>query len=198
MSKNEPTEALSRDDKRRHTRSRITDSAIKLFLKHGYEATTLDAIAEAAKISRRTFFSYFKSKDELLAAFNDQAWEQIVAELLLASPDREPLDVVRDVLVKHASRYTTDQMQAIDRLMRSSEALLASKPALYARQERALFAAMSEVWRQPERQERLRTIAMVSIGATRLAIDAWHRDSGKRSPGVFLKEAFERLKHVAS
>src|SRR5690348_8745562 len=40
--------------------------AAKIFSERGYQGTTLDDIAAAANISRRTFYSYFGSKDELL------------------------------------------------------------------------------------------------------------------------------------
>ncbi len=40
--------------------------AANIFSEKGYQATTLDDIAAAANISRRTFYSYFGSKDDLL------------------------------------------------------------------------------------------------------------------------------------
>ncbi len=57
-----------RERKRRETLRRIAEEGLKLFLTNGYEATTLDEIAEAAGISRRTFFYYLKSKEEILLA----------------------------------------------------------------------------------------------------------------------------------
>jgi AcrR family transcriptional regulator len=182
-----------RERKRRQTRQRIAEQGLRLFLADGYESTTLDAIAAAAEISRRTFFSYFKSKDDILSAWQESFWDAVFADVVRVSPDLLPLNVVRDVLVRHASRYSTKEMIAIDRLMRSSETLLASKPAAYARREEALFAVLCEVWRQPQRQERLRTVAMLSIGTMRLAIDAWNRAAGNRSAADFLREAFDGL-----
>ena len=55
-----------REEKRQQTLKRITQTALGLFARHGYEATTLDMIAADAGISRRTFFHYFKSKDDIL------------------------------------------------------------------------------------------------------------------------------------
>src|ERR1700732_3531567 len=52
--------------KRRETRQRIAKTGLKLFVRKGYDATTLEAIAAAAGISARTFFYYFKTKDEVL------------------------------------------------------------------------------------------------------------------------------------
>jgi AcrR family transcriptional regulator len=44
----------------------LLSAAAKIFSERGYQGTTLDDIAAAANISRRTFYSYFRSKDDLL------------------------------------------------------------------------------------------------------------------------------------
>jgi AcrR family transcriptional regulator len=184
-----------RERKRRETRQRIAETALDLFLTGGYEETTLDAIAEKAQISRRTFFSYFNSKDEILVFWQNSGWARMYEELLTTSPDVAPIDAVRDLMVKFISRYSTDEMAALDKLMRSSSALMASKQTFYANQEVALFNALCEVWRQPERRPALRMVAMASIGAMRLAIQAWYEQVGQRKPmAKFLKDAFASLK----
>jgi hypothetical protein len=98
-------------------------------------------------------------------------------------------------MVKHIARYTSEQMIAVDNLMLSSESLLARKQAHYAEQEQALFNALCEVWRQPERRPALRMVAMVSIGAMRVALQAWREQAGQRKPAAkFLLDAFDSLK----
>lgn len=190
------TEAVegARERKSRETRQRIAETGLRLFLARGYDGTTVDAIAAEAGISRRTFFSYFKSKDEILATWHDDGWAGILADLLLTSPDVQPMDAVRDVMVKHSSRYTTEQMTAIDRLLRSSASLVARKQTSYAEQEQALFTTLCEVWRQPERRTALRMVAVVSIGAMRLALQDWNNQVGQQEPiATFLRRAFESL-----
>ena len=49
---------------------------LKLFVKNSYDGTTLDAIAQAAGISRRTFFYYFKSKEDVLLAAHDSGFRE--------------------------------------------------------------------------------------------------------------------------
>lgn len=183
-----------RERKQRETRRRIAETGLQLFLLNGYEATTLDAIAAEAGISRRTFFSYFKSKDDIVLAWQESAWDAILADLLGVSPDEDPLDAVRDTLLKHAGQYESDRMIALDRVMRASEALMARKQSAYVAQEEALHAALCEVWRQPQRRDALRIVAMVSIGAMRLAIEAWGRQGGGRPATRFLEEAFAILR----
>ena len=190
----QPAKEGLRERKQRQTRQRIAETGLTLFLANGYESTTLDAIAEAAGISRRTFFSYFKSKEEIVLAWQTGAWDAMRAELLKVSPDEAPLDAVRQTLVNHVSRYESDRMRAIDRVMRASETLMARKQAAYAMQEDALYSALCEVWRQPERRSVLRVVAMISIGAMRLALEAWGKQEGNRPVAEFLEESFANLK----
>jgi AcrR family transcriptional regulator len=184
-----------RERKRRETRQRIAEAGQRLFLDRGYDGTTLDAIAAAAGISRRTFFSYFKSKDDVILFGLEADAARLRRDLLATSPSVSPLEAVRDVMVKHIARYTTEQMTAVDALMLSSESLMARKQTWYAEQEQALFHTLCEIWRQPERRPALRMVAMVSVGAMRLALQAWREQTGKRKPvATCFREAFDSLR----
>jgi len=189
-----PGASGTRERKRLETRRRIAEVGLRLFLAHGYEGTTLDAIAAEAGIARRSFFSYFKSKDEILLFYQEASAADVFAELLQTSPDIRPLDAVRDVMIKHVARYTVDEMTAIDTLMRSSPSLIAGKQAKYLEQEQALFNVLCQVWRQPERRLALRMVAVMAIGALRFAIQAWYEQPGRKKPAAkFLREAFDSL-----
>ncbi|MET3839526.1 helix-turn-helix domain-containing protein [Bradyrhizobium sp. OAE829] len=186
-----------RERKRRETLHRIAEQGLKLFLTHGYEATTLDAIAEAAGISRRTFFYYFKSKEEILLAWQDGGFnETLRAALLEQSTKQSPLNAVKSALLELTLRFQADykQTRVIERLMCANEALRIRHQAKYVEKEQAVFDALCQMWPQPKRQPALRIVAMMSIGALRLAIDNWNRDQGKRPIAVYLKEAFADLK----
>jgi len=74
--------------------------------------------------------------------------------------------------------------------MQSTEALRDRK---FVGMEEVLFAALCELWPQPERRITLRLVAMISMGAMRLAIERWRQDSGKRSLAQYLLENFAAL-----
>lgn len=57
--------------RRRRTHQALRDSASRLFEIHGYEATTVAAIARHAQVSERTFYVHFPSKEDLLFAHVD-------------------------------------------------------------------------------------------------------------------------------
>jgi AcrR family transcriptional regulator len=186
-----------RERKRRETLHRIAEQGLKLFLAHGYEATTLDAIAEAAGISRRTFFYYFKSKEEILLAWQDGGFnETLRAAVLEQSTKQSPLNAVKNALLELTLRFQADykQTKEIERLMFANESLRIRHQAKYLEKEQAVFDALCQMWPQPKRQPALRIVAMMSVGALRLAIDNWNRDQGKRPIAVYLREAFAGLK----
>lgn len=51
------------------TRDRILDAASRLFYAEGIRAVSVDAVAEAAELTKRTLYYHFKSKDDLVAAY---------------------------------------------------------------------------------------------------------------------------------
>jgi AcrR family transcriptional regulator len=69
-------------------RERLLNGVVEAVAEHGYNATTIASIAAAAKISRRTFYEYFKGKEDCFLA----AYEMIEAHVLdsmLAPPGAE-------------------------------------------------------------------------------------------------------------
>jgi AcrR family transcriptional regulator len=182
-----------RERKRRETLQRITDAGTRLFIAHGYEGTTLDAIAAEAGISRRTFFYYFKSKDEILLAMQAGLGDMLAAGLAQEPPGQTPLQAIRNVLVRMSAAYDPAEMLILDRLMRSSETVMARKQASYVQHEATLFAALCERWPEPGRETALRLVAMLSIGALRVSLETFNREDGRRPIAVLLNEAFDAL-----
>ena len=62
-----------RADQARRTRRRIVDAAAELFAEHGYAGTTIDAIATAAGVSRKTVFDSVGGKAQLMKLAYDFA-----------------------------------------------------------------------------------------------------------------------------
>jgi AcrR family transcriptional regulator len=182
-----------RERKRRETLQRISEVGLKLFLAKGYDATTLDEIAAEAGISRRTFFYYFKSKDEIILAYIAGFAEALKTEIKESTTSNSPLDTVRDAMVKLAGRYETPELLPISRFMRDSDARHVKRQnnMLF---EQAIFEALCEVWPAKSRRNRLRLVAMASIGAKRVAVDSWYEQNGKRSLPSYLREAFNDLR----
>lgn len=56
----------------------IVDAASKTFLKHGYDGASMDEIALAAGVSKRTVYNRFRSKEELFAATIEESCRRIL------------------------------------------------------------------------------------------------------------------------
>ena len=117
--------------KREAVRRTIGRAAVELFLHRGFQQTTIDDVAAAANVSRRTYFRYFGTKDEALFAWVDDVGSDIAA-VVAGRPHEEPtftsLRRALDGLVDYAE-------QDVDRIRRLKA--LAS-PA-------GLFPALGEV-----------------------------------------------------
>lgn len=78
----------------------IYNAAIDLFCEKGFEQTTVEEIAEAAGVSRRSFFRYFASKDDLLAQNLIAFGEAQVASIEQCPPEMPPIQVVRTTVAR--------------------------------------------------------------------------------------------------
>ena len=73
-------------------REAIVRAAVEEFRTAGYEATSMDRIAAAAGVSKRTVYNHFPSKDELFTLMLEHLWESSSASVDLAYRPDQPLD----------------------------------------------------------------------------------------------------------
>ncbi|UJA11422.1 TetR family transcriptional regulator [Streptomyces collinus] len=89
-------------------RRELAAAAMELFATKGYEATTVDEIAAAAGVARRTFFRHFRSKEEAIFPDHDDTLVRAEAVLNAAPAHEHPLDTVcrgiKEVMRMYAAR----------------------------------------------------------------------------------------------
>jgi len=181
-----------RERKRRKTRQRIIDEGFRLFAERGFAEATLEAIADASEVSRRTLLYYFESKEDILIAKLDPAGE-LLREAVVAAVGATPFEVLCNATIGLISKYQNEEFPVIDELLRSTPSLEARRQAHYESQERIVSAALSERWPEPERQAGLRLVAMFTIGAVRLTLDAWRKDGRPPILPKYLEETFKTI-----
>jgi AcrR family transcriptional regulator len=91
-----------------HTRDRILGCAAEVFLANGFHATSLDAIARAARASRATVYQYFAGKEELFHELSTLAERDVLAHgehLGALGPTVDGVDALHRWLVEWADVY---------------------------------------------------------------------------------------------
>ncbi|WP_029252812.1 TetR/AcrR family transcriptional regulator [Paraoerskovia marina] len=178
------------------------EAAIDLFTRQGYENTTVDEIADAAGISRATFFRRFGSKEDVVFADHEVLLEQVVGQL--AESRQSPRSTDPLVEVCRAARLVFDHHISQPDTSLARHALLQQVPGLRDRElitthryERA-FTRYLRATLPTERQTTTTTIAFsASVVAVHNAyLRAWLRDpDGDPRPG--LEEGFADLRRAA-
>ena len=87
----------------REARSRLYESAMRLFRTKGYAATTADDIAAAAGMSRASFFNHFGNKSAVLRFYGQELEESICTILAARDPAASPLAELRRILLAMTS-----------------------------------------------------------------------------------------------
>jgi AcrR family transcriptional regulator len=94
-----------RERKKRETRQRLMDAALRLFREHGYDGTTVEKIAETADVAKSTYFNYFGTKEAILPALAERRMQQ-VADVLSRERDAPASPVAR---IKLALRLVAEE-----------------------------------------------------------------------------------------
>lgn len=178
-----------RSRKRRETRQRISSSALALFLEKGFEATTVDEIAAAADVSKRSFFDYFPSKEEVIAAWQDE-FGQALADAVAARPAGEPMTrTVEEALIATIIAHITPRSMAIAQLIRGTPALRAREQVKYVRLEQRLCEALAARCGEEDRLK-ARLLAMTAIGGMRVAGEVWQESGRAAALEDFARQVF--------
>lgn len=179
--------------KRRQTGERISHAAMTLFLERGFEATTVDDIAAAADVSKRGFFDYFPTKEDVVAAWQDEFGERLAAAVS-ARPAKEPLTkVVEEALTATILGAVSPQSLAIGQLIHTTPILRARDHLKYAKLEQKLAEALSARTKAKSDDLRIRLLAMTAIGALRVAGQTWSIDQLGKRPEVTVKKIAKTL-----
>ncbi|MEU4360277.1 TetR family transcriptional regulator [Promicromonospora sp. NPDC023987] len=124
-----------RERRKRATRKLLIDTAVEMFLAHGFDAVTIADIARVCDISPTTVFNYFPTKESLVLDLPDTLVDVFRAEL--GDPGTTPLQAMRRILAGELDNLISwldaqdDKLRAIEAVQRF-EAMVRDTPALQA------------------------------------------------------------------
>lgn len=173
-------------------RERIARAGLELFVDNGYERTTVEAIAERAGVARRTFFRYFKGKDDVIFSDHERVI-QAVATHLAALDDLPPMRAVCSGARLVFRSYVDHPAASVQRyqLIRSVPALRDREIAwvsqyirLFTHYLRARLGPTAENGRTAE------VAAAAIVAAHNHVLREWLQAGGTTDPFPALEEAF--------
>lgn len=88
-----------RERKKQETREALISAASRLFAEHGFAATTVREIAEAADVAERTFFRYFDSKEDLLLPNLFLRFREFEVKVRARPPGEPALTAIREAAI---------------------------------------------------------------------------------------------------
>lgn len=170
-----------REQTRAVVRALLAQTAMEQFAAHGYAETTVDDVAAAAGVSRRTLFNYFGSKEELaLSGLAEQG--TAIAERLAERPVEEDLwlSIRASMSVLDEIETTAQRRLELVTLLFNNESLRAAHAEKQAGWQ-TLLAPLIEA-RLPDSEHRhleARAIAATAITCLETASEEWARLRGQ-------------------
>lgn len=115
-----------RERKKAKTRGLLQEHALRLFREQGYEATTIEQIADAAEVSTTTVYRYFPTKADLV--LYDDLDEQMIEAFRAQPPELNAIQALRGSLRSGFGTVIGEELA----IQRERERLLRSEPELRA------------------------------------------------------------------
>ncbi|MEV0322917.1 TetR/AcrR family transcriptional regulator [Streptomyces sp. NPDC050658] len=171
-----------RQRKARRTREALADAALDLILERGLAAVTVEAIAERADVTRRTFSRHFTGKEAAALDFTRADGDRINAALRVRPADEPPLAAYRAAVQDWLADPETPGWHRRPRT-RALLALVDTEPALFAAYERVRVDAQDESVRiiadrlgtDPVRDQRPAVVVGAAAGVLTAALRSWAR-----------------------
>lgn len=187
------------EDRRRELRETISTIAMDLALERGLDDVTVDEIARAANVSRRTFFNYFPSKAAACIPETFPADREAI-QLFLTDRSVSTLTALARLLWLQVAmaRRETSKFDRFHDMWRREPGIRPEVYAVLARteDELAMLVARRE-GREPGSVEAA-TVAAASIAILRVAVEQWRSDESPALLEYRIRESFAAMTQSVS
>ncbi|WP_240138808.1 TetR/AcrR family transcriptional regulator [Streptomyces sp. MUM 178J] len=183
-----------RERKKIKTRLAIRRATYRLIAERGYEATTIEQIAQAAEVSPSTVFRYFPSKEDIV--LTDEADPLPEAALRARPADEPPIESLRALLHQALSAMSAEAPEEMAQRSR----LLAEVPAVRARMtesasqaaRRLAMVIAERTGRDPE-DLRVRVFTSAVLSALQETAVYWAERGCRDDPAALLDQTLDTL-----
>ncbi|MFK0156579.1 TetR family transcriptional regulator [Streptomyces sp. NPDC090499] len=179
--------------KRQLVRDQLTESAMRLLAQQGLEATTAEQIAAEVGVSRRTFFRYFDSKEDVIVQAFTEAGNALCAELSARLTAEGTAMALRQTIAAFVQKMTEhpEKTLRLTRLVLDSPGLRARFLERQAQWQTDMAAVLSHGSSQNPVDLRPALASGVALTAFYTALTRWSADGGARDLAELVDEAFD-------
>jgi AcrR family transcriptional regulator len=185
--------------KQQVVRDALSAAAEQLFLARGFDETTVEQIAQAAGVSRRTFFRYYESKEAVMVERSEGLAELLLDELAARPAHEPPLLAIRNALVPavQAGLAERDLIRFTIRLLRETSALRRAMMEHRNRLEERIAALMAGRLGLPLDDDTPMLLAFITRALHDTAFNAWYDHETDDIAGL-VDNLITRLRAIAA
>jgi AcrR family transcriptional regulator len=192
------TQMSLRERKKLRTRQALVDTALRRFTEKGFDATTLDDLCGEVEVSKRTFFRYFTSKEDVAMAPTQDLWGAFLVELETIGPAGGTLlELLQDTLLAALAAMPaegwTERVEQSRRLAAATPSMNAHGLQFCDRTTRTALTLLRERFAFAEHDLRVRLAVDLLVAAFHCALEEWTFRPGPASRDELaarLREAF--------
>jgi TetR/AcrR family transcriptional regulator, regulator of mycofactocin system len=175
---------------------RLENVALELFATQGFDQTTVDELAVAGGVGRRTFFRYFPTKLDVVLGELDDGLAALAA-VLGEQPGDDPVAAARAAFLA-VNHYAAAELPALRRrlgLIEDVPELAARATVRYRDWEQTLAADAARRWEADAGSLRAQVFGRAVVAAMRAVFSAWHArpEADADALGALVAEAFDQL-----
>ena len=185
-----------KSQKQHVVRNAIYEAAIELFAARGFDETTVEEVAQAAGVSRRSLFRYFPSKDDLLAQSVMNYKHVLILAIESCPPGTSPLKVLRNAVSAGANHTGSAPLtrSAIEIASRSTSARQAQQSRMMELAD-DIASAFARVLRITQKSDsRPLLYANLTIVILNVAIQSWFNGKHESIPAAAEQELYETMR----
>jgi len=176
-----PPQTGRRERKKQRTREALIDAAFTLFAENGFEATTVEEIADTVDVSSRTFFRYFSSKEDVVLTYQEEQFHALTEALAARPPDEPVITAMRNAGVAMMRACEEGEFGLDPQKFTCVQQLMESSPTVFSRSLEHGQKKQTEITRiiaermgvDPTKDLRPHVAAGAGSCAFRAALEVW-------------------------
>lgn len=185
-----------RERKKAETLAALQDAALRLADRHGVDKVSVEAIAEAAGVSPRTFFNYFASKEDAMIGKSPTDPSPLLERLRARPADEAPLEAMRQALLASLEGLMQDPDRWVlrRRVVQRHPGLAARNAARLAEMEHDLVEEVGRrIGADAGRHPYPGTLVAAAMGGTRVALSIWQDHDDAAELSTLIDQVFAAL-----